>query len=106
MNGDVVTVQRHIPVDHPAFVGHFPGRPLLPGAMLLAEVIEAIHQVPAIAAALGHAPTLNAAKFLAPVAPGSELVVALQGDRGGLNFEVRCGAVAVARGRFEGGAAP
>ena len=49
MNGDIVTVQRHIPVDHPAFAGHFPGRPLLPGAMLLAEVIEAIHQVPAMA---------------------------------------------------------
>ena len=106
MNGDIVTVQRHIPVDHPAFVGHFPGRPLLPGAMLLAEVIEAIHQVPAMAAALGPAPTLNIAKFLAPVAPGSDLIVELKHERGGLNFEVRCGTVSVARGRFDGGAAP
>ena len=105
MNGDIVTVQRHIPVDHPAFVGHFPGRPLLPGAMLLAEVIEAIHQVPAMAAALGPAPTVSAAKFLAPVAPGSDLVVELKRERGGLSFEVRCGAVSVARGRFGDGAA-
>ncbi len=105
MSCDIFTVQRHIPVDHPAFVGHFPGRPLLPGAMLLAEVIEAIHQVPTMAAVLGPAPTLSAAKFLAPVAPGSDLIVELQRERSGLNFEVRCGAVSVARGRFGDGSA-
>lgn len=105
MNDDIVTVPCHIPVDHPAFAGHFPGRPLLPGAMLLAEVIEAIHQVPAMAAALGPAPTLTAAKFLAAVAPGSDLVVALQRGCSGLSFEVRCGTVSVARGRFGDGAA-
>ena len=32
----------HIPTDHPAFAGHFPGQPLLPGVSLLAEVLEAV----------------------------------------------------------------
>ena len=31
-----------IAADHPAFAGHFPGRPLLPGVALLSEVLEAV----------------------------------------------------------------
>ena len=28
--------------DHPAYRGHFPGRPVLPGVVLLAEVMHAV----------------------------------------------------------------
>ena len=31
-----------VPPDHPAFVGHFPGTPILPGVMLLDTVLHAI----------------------------------------------------------------
>ena len=55
VDGTLVQVTREVPVDHPAFAGHFPGQPLMPGALLLAEVLEAVRGVPALAARLGAA---------------------------------------------------
>ncbi len=98
-DGTPVELAHRVPADHPAFAGHFPGQPLVPGALLLAEVMEAVQRVPALAARLGGHPTLAAAKFLAPVRPGSLLAIALTPEAGaarGVRFDVRCdGAVAV-----------
>lgn len=59
--------------DHPAFPGHFPGQPVLPGVVLLGEVLEALlHEAPA---SLGAQPRVSAVKFLAPVRPGASLEV-------------------------------
>ena len=59
--------------DHPAFAGHFPGQPLLPGVVLLGEVLELLlRQAPA---ALGTQPRISAVKFLAPVRPGASLEI-------------------------------
>jgi acyl-coenzyme A synthetase/AMP-(fatty) acid ligase len=107
-DGTPVQVTREVPADHPVFAGHFPGQPLMPGALLLAEVLEAVQGVPALAARLGAEPTLAAAKFLAPVRPGSTLVIDLLPETGvarGLRFEVRCGAVVAVSGRWVPGAA-
>jgi acyl-coenzyme A synthetase/AMP-(fatty) acid ligase len=101
-----VQLTREVPEDHPAFAGHFPGQPLLPGALLVSEVLAAIHGVPALAARLGRQPTLAAAKFLAPVRPGSTLLIDLTPETGaarGLRFEVRCGNVVAASGRWTPG---
>jgi 3-hydroxymyristoyl/3-hydroxydecanoyl-(acyl carrier protein) dehydratase len=92
-----------VSADHPAFAGHFPGQPLLPGALLLATVLEAVLDEPALARRLGPSPTLAAAKFLAPVGPGSELTIGLREEAGGLHFEVSSGARTVARGQFAWG---
>ena len=94
----------HIPADHPAFAGHFPGDPLLPGVSLLAEVLEAVLDVPALAALVGAAPRIGAAKFLAPVRPGAALVMQLEGGPRGVRFEVREGARVTASGSFEAAA--
>ncbi len=102
-DGSPVRLSHRVPADHPAFAGHFPGRPLLPGALLLAELLEAMRGVPALRARLGEAPTLAAAKFLAPVLPGADLVFDVQpesGAAGGVRFEVRSGDTVAASGRW------
>ncbi len=102
-DGMPVQLTHEVPPDHPAFAGHFPGQPLLPGALLLAEVLEAVQGVPALAARLGPQPSLGAAKFLAPVRPGSMLTIDLIPETGasrGLRFEVRSAEVVVASGRW------
>lgn len=92
-----------VPVDHPAFAGHFPGAPILPGVVLLTWVLEAALAEPALADLIGPAPRIANAKFLSPVRPGDELTVQLipsaQGQR--LRFEVTCSGHLAAAGQFE-----
>lgn len=98
------SVRLQIPVDHPAFAGHFPGQPLLPGVSLLAEVLEAVLADPALAARVGAAPRLANTKFLAPVRPGAQLTIQLDATGRGLRFEVRdasAGDRLAASGQFE-----
>jgi 3-hydroxyacyl-[acyl-carrier-protein] dehydratase len=95
------SVALHIAADHPAFAGHFPGQPLLPGVSLLAEVLEALLDDPALAALIGPAPRIGAAKFLAPVRPGAQLVIRLEPGPRGVRFEVREGERIAASGQFE-----
>ncbi|MEP7296142.1 MAG: hypothetical protein ABI702_08135 [Burkholderiales bacterium] len=90
-----------IAADHPAFAGHFPGHPLLPGVSLLAEVLEAVLDEPALAALVGSTPRIGAVKFLAPVRPGARLVVHLDRGPRGVRFEVKEGERVAASGQFE-----
>lgn len=99
------SVSLQIAHDHPAFAGHFPGQPLLPGVLLLAQVLEAALAVPALATRLGPAPQVSSAKFLAPVRPGERIELRLDDTvlNASLPFEVRCGERVAASGRFEAG---
>jgi 3-hydroxyacyl-[acyl-carrier-protein] dehydratase len=73
--------------EHPAFAGHFPGQPLLPGVVLLGEALEVLlRDAPEV---LGNAPRVSAVKFLAPVRPGAHLEVQwLAPAQGRARFEV------------------
>ena len=63
--------ERHMEVDHPASSGHFPGNPIIPGAVLLAEIIHEIAaQHPGLICR-----QIAAAKFLLPVRPGDRLAI-------------------------------
>jgi 3-hydroxymyristoyl/3-hydroxydecanoyl-(acyl carrier protein) dehydratase len=93
----VIRVQRRIEAQHPAFDGHFPGAPLLPGVLLLSEVLEA-----ALAGGWSAPLQIASAKFLAPVRPGSaiEIELAVQPGERSATFDVRCGNACVATGRL------
>jgi 3-hydroxyacyl-[acyl-carrier-protein] dehydratase len=73
-----------IPPGHPSLAGHFPGNPIVPGAVIMAEIS---------AAASERFPDLRVkgvrrAKFLAPVKPGQQLQIHLQQRSGGdIDFE-------------------
>jgi len=75
----------HIPADHPAFAGHFPGAPIVPGVVLLDAVVHAMQQLMGRAGAC----EIGAAKFLSPVGPGETLTIALDmTPTGGARFEI------------------
>ena len=96
------TVRRWtVPADHPGFAGHFPGRPVLPGVVLLGEVLETALSDAALARALGPTPTLGTAKFLAPVSPGEALELRIVETDAVVRFEVWLGARLAASGHFE-----
>ena len=87
-----------VPADHPAFAGHFPGQPILPGvvlldrALLMAQAHDARHE---------GCWQVSQAKFLSPCGPDDELVFVLRpGPRDGYAFSVRCGDRDVASGHL------
>ena len=90
--------------DHPAFAGHFPGTPILPGVVLLDAAVHAVLQT-APAAGLtaggywGGTCTVSSAKFLSPVGPGETLHLRLRtSDSGSIHFEISGAGRKVAEG--------
>lgn len=62
--------------DHPSLPGHFPGRPVVPGVVVLERVLEAIE---ARHGSLGGL-RLPQVKFVQPLLPGETATVVLEGD--------------------------
>ena len=60
--------------DHPSLPGHFPGRPIVPGVVLLDRVVDAIEAVNGPLPAL----RLPQVKFVQPLLPGEEAEVAIE----------------------------
>ncbi|RAI58314.1 3-hydroxyacyl-ACP dehydratase FabZ family protein [Roseicella frigidaeris] len=92
MPAGAAPVRFTLPPGHPALPGHFPGRPIVPGVLLLDAVMQA--------AGIG-AGRLLRAKFLAPVAPGQavEIELAAPGPER-LAFRCRCAGTVVLSGEF------
>ncbi len=83
-----------VPADHPALPGHFPGRPIVPGVVLLDQALLFAEKL------LGRPVDrwqIGQAKFLSPVGPGEILRFRLQArPSGSIAVDVRCGERAVA----------
>lgn len=88
--------------DHPAFDGHFPGAPIVPGVLLLDAALHVV------SCGTGAAVTgIAAAKFLRPAGPG-EMLTMTWDSRCGCRFEIASGPFRVASGTLSidpGGAA-
>ena len=83
--------------DHPALPGHFPGRPVVPGVVVLERVIQAIE---AAHGPLG-AMRLPQVKFVQPLLPGQLAEIAwevLPGDALRWKFRVTRNGIAIASG--------
>lgn len=85
-----------IAADHPAYAGHFPGRPVLPGVVLLDAALNAL-------GCAGPAPSrhweLSNAKFLSAVRPGETLTLQHETlPNGSVRFAIHAAERAVANG--------
>ena len=90
-----VSAHFQIDPDHPALPGHFPGAPIVPGALLLAEGLQQLATPCGRALACRR---IERAKFLMPVAPGTTITATLQLDAGGHgNLDLQVGRALVAQ---------
>lgn len=80
--------------DHPALPGHFPGRPVVPGVLVLERVLDAIE--------VAHGPLgalrLPQVKFVQPLLPGETADIALEGEAPRWRFRVTRDGAAIASG--------
>ena len=84
---------------HPAYEGHFPGSPVLPGAVLLDEVMMAIADTESLE--LDDC-TISTAKFKRFVGPGEALELGFERTpSGAFRFELRAAALLVAEGTLQ-----
>lgn len=93
------TMTIRIAADHPCLPGHFPGRPLVPGVVLLDHVARALRDQYGV-----RLTRIVDAKFLAPLRPDREARLQVTGAPPRLRFEIRAGDELLARGRVEAGA--
>jgi 3-hydroxymyristoyl/3-hydroxydecanoyl-(acyl carrier protein) dehydratase len=85
-----------VPLDHPAFAGHFPGTPILPGVVLLDVALQIIADTRGIALDLCE---ISSAKFLSPANPGDELVIQHSlSSSGAIHFDIVAGMRKIASG--------
>jgi 3-hydroxyacyl-[acyl-carrier-protein] dehydratase len=93
-------VRRAIMGDHPSLPGHFPDAPLVPGVLILDEVLAALrdwqtdYELTAI----------RAVKFLRPLKPEQQFTICLSannGDPSEINFCCRIEGCVIAEGQLE-----
>lgn len=92
------TVSLSISKLHPAFAGHFPGTPIVPGVVLLDEAIRALARGPGQASLQCE---IAAAKFHSAVRPGEALSLEHEPCAdGAVHFVIRTVDRTVASGRL------
>src|SRR5688572_25215592 len=98
------TVECSFGLNHPAADGHFPGNPIIPGAVLLNETLRAIEND----LGLHLSPyRIKAAKFFSPTRPGDRVVIDFSGSvPGNIRFACAVEGRKVLAGQLECSGAP
>lgn len=85
-----------IAAEHPAYAGHFPGAPVLPGVVMLDAVVHALEHAGNRATQRWH---VASAKFFSAVRPGDALTLEREAlPNGSVRFAVRTSDRTVAQG--------
>ncbi|AAW77571.1 3-hydroxymyristoyl/3-hydroxydecanoyl-(acyl carrier protein) dehydratases [Xanthomonas oryzae pv. oryzae KACC 10331] len=85
-----------VPHDHPCLPGHFPGRPVVPGVVVLDHVLQAVEALHGPRAAA----RLPQVKFVQPLLPGQTASVTLEGDGPRWRFRVQRADVVLVSGEL------
>jgi len=91
---------RIIRANHPTLPGHFPGAPLVPGVVILDEVLAALIEWRQDSQLTG----IRLVKFLAPLTPGQAFTISFsaKNERAAeINFCCRTGDRVIVEGRLE-----
>jgi 3-hydroxyacyl-[acyl-carrier-protein] dehydratase len=97
MNTDGYQTTLSFAADHPSLPGHFPGRPLVAGVLLLEQVADALRAWRGQRLA-----RICEAKFVAPLGPGEAAELRLTPAGAQVRFEIRRDGSLLARGLVEG----
>ena len=77
--GKKAVALKNITINEPQFQGHFPGRPLMPGVLIVEAMAQVggiiVTQMPELPKGLFVFAGINNVKFRRPVVPGDQLVI-------------------------------
>ncbi len=76
--GKRIVAVKNVTINEPVFLGHFPGRPVMPGVMLIEGMAQAgglllLHDIPDRQNKLLLFASIEGAKFRRPVVPGDQV---------------------------------
>jgi len=92
----MIATRLRIAADHPALPGHFPGRPVVPGVVVLDRIAAAIEREYG-----ARIVALPQVKFAAPLLPEEEAELHVEEKDGRLRFDVRRDGISIASGIAE-----
>lgn len=87
-----------IGADHPALPGHFPGRPVVPGVVLLDQVIQALESAHMPPTTFRH---LKNCKFIEPLLPNEPARIVFETLGTSLSFSIVRNDTTIVKGVFE-----
>ena len=77
--GQKAVALKNVTINEPQFQGHFPGRPLMPGVLIVESMAQVggiiVTQMPDLPKGLFVFAGINNVKFRRPVVPGDQLII-------------------------------
>ncbi len=83
---DAITTIIKVPDQHPCFAGHFPGNPIVPGALLMQWVLQALREQLAGCQISG----FSSMKFTGSLKPGDSCSLKFQINAGSEKVRLSC----------------